>query len=240
MTTRIMFAGDIHGNLDHAEWLFEHASQNDVDVIIACGDFGYWPHYGWGKTFLNSVEKLALQSGIHMFWIDGNHENHDIIDELVAKHGSDKTIPLNTEWLQYIPRGCVFTIEDISIMGYGGGYSWDWDKRVEGVSWWRQELVDEDKVNELPENKVNILVTHEAPMGKVISYKDNIAISVLQRKLVSEIQRKSQPDLHVCGHHHTRENWKNGKTDVHVLGRDEMEDESVMMIDVSGSEITIV
>lgn len=232
MNTRVMFAGDIHGNLDHAEWLFGHGVENDVDVIIACGDFGFWPHYGWGKTYLNGIERLARESGIKLYWIDGNHENHDIIDELVAENGSENLIPIGSDWIQYIPRGCRFTLGSKTIMGYGGAYSWDWKHRELGLSYWKQELINEYKIDEIPEEKVDILVTHEAPFGKEISYKDEIPISIRQRELVLEIQNKVNPDLHVCGHHHTRENWQSGITDVHVLGRDDMADESVLIMDI--------
>lgn len=231
MTTRVLFAGDIHGNLEHAEWLFGHAVDNNVDTIIACGDFGYWPHYRWGEKFLRAIEKMAVATDIKFYWVDGNHENHDLIDILVEENGADAPIQMGKNF-HYIPRGCVFTIGSKKIMGYGGAYSWDWDRRELGISYWSQELINEYKVAELPEQKVDILVTHEAPLGKKISYKDQIAISVRQRELVSEIQQKVNPSLHVCGHHHTRETWMNGDTEVHVLGRDEMEAESVLIIDI--------
>jgi Icc-related predicted phosphoesterase len=232
MNTKVMFAGDIHGNLDHAEWLFGHAREQGVNVIIACGDFGYWPHYRWGEKFLNAVAEMAEKNDIKFYWVDGNHENHDLLDDLVETHGADNPIPMYNENMNYIPRGCVFTIGSKKIMGYGGAYSWDWKHRELGLSWWKQELINDYKVDELPEQKVDILVTHEAPLGKQISYKDDIAISVHQRELVSEIQSKVNPALHVCGHHHTRETWNNGDTEVHVLGRDEMEADSVLIIDI--------
>ena len=231
MTTKVMFAGDIHGNLEHAGWLFDHAVENDVNVIIACGDFGYWPHYRWGEKYLKAVARMAKKNDIKFYWIDGNHENHDLLDDLVNTHGGGKPIPMY-ETIHYIPRGCVFTIGSKTIMGYGGAYSVDWNRRELGISWWAQERINEYAVAELPEQKVDILVTHEAPLGKEISYKDDIPISVRQRELVSEIQQKTSPSLHVCGHHHTREIWQNGDTEVHVLGRDEMEADSVLIIEI--------
>ena len=52
----------------------------------------------------------------------------------------------------------------------------------------------------------------------------------------AQLQNKVNPSLHVCGHHHTRENWQSGITDVHVLGRDTMEDESVLIVDFERKE----
>ena len=239
MATRVLFAGDIHGNMEHAEWLFDYAVQNGVDTIISAGDFGYWPHYKWGKKFVNLVRTLAEKNQIKFYWVDGNHENHDLIDALVAEHGADEPIALESDWFYYIPRGARFEIDGAKVMGYGGAYSVDWKDRQLGVSYWTQELISEYKVAEMLGEKVDILVTHEAPLGKRISYKDAIPISVNQRVLVSEIQDKTRPSLHVCGHHHTRETWTTVHSEVHVLGRDEMEHESVLIVDIDNGNIAI-
>ena len=240
--TRVLFAGDIHGNLEHAEWLFDYATLNDVDTIIACGDFGYWPHYPWGRTFLKRVAELAETNSITFYFVDGNHENHDLLDELAKEHGTTQPIPVTDNGhLLWIPRGCVFTLDGYKVMGYGGAYSVDWEDRQLGRTWWKQELINDYAVMELPEQEVDILVTHEAPYGKRISYKDELPISVNQRILVSEIQNKVRPQFHVCGHHHVRETWIDEITDteVHVLGRDTMEAESVLLLDLKPFEVEL-
>lgn len=228
---RVMFAGDIHGNITHAKWLFSNAFDNKVDYIIACGDFGYWAHMKHGKKFIKEVARMAEQTNIKLYWVDGNHENHDMLDELARKHGELNPIPTPNEWVMWIPRGCRFDIAGHTFMGYGGAYSVDWDNRIEGYSWWRQELINEYAVDSLEPHKVDVLVSHEAPLGKRISYKDEIRTSVRQRELMQEIQDKVNPSLHVCGHHHTRKTWMNGDTEVNVLGRDDMHDESVLIRD---------
>jgi hypothetical protein len=37
----------------------------------------------------------------------------------------------------------------------------------------------------------------------------------------------------VCGHHHVQASWTNGGTEVRVLGRDGMNDLSVMLVDLA-------
>lgn len=227
-----MFAGDIHGNIDHAKWVIETAHHNGCTHVIACGDFGYWVHQPRGRKFVNSVANMAKTNGIKFLWVDGNHENHDILHDLTEEHGDSEPIDTPNEWLQWIPRGCRFQIGDTTFMGYGGAYSVDWKRRVEGESWWRGELINPYHVDELPDDHVDILVTHEAPLGKEISYKDDIPVSVAQRALVSEIVEKVTPDVVVCGHHHTRAKWNMGETEVNVLGCDGMKLESVLIYDV--------
>lgn len=234
--TKILFAGDIHGNMGHAKWLLKHAEKNDINVIISCGDFGYWPHYKWGEKFVNYIAETSTKLGITFYFVDGNHENHDLLEALALTHGTDKPIPVTQHGsLLWIPRGCVFTIDGYKVMGYGGAYSVDWRDRTEGTTWWRQELINDYAVDALEEQEVDILVTHEAPLGKNISYKDDIPISVNQRVLVSEIQRKVIPQYHVCGHHHVRAQWEDEDTgaEVHVLGRDDMGKDSVLILDTN-------
>ena len=243
---RVLFAGDIHGNTKHAVWVFQTAANNNCTHIIACGDFGYWVHLPSGRKFVDEIAGMAQRYGIKFLWVDGNHENHDILNGLLAQHGDTAPIPTPNDWVQWIPRGCTFQIGDNTFMGYGGAYSVDWMDRQEGMSWWRGELIDPDHVATLPFTKVDFLVTHEAPMGAELSYKDDIPSSVAQRELVSEIVDRVQPDIVVCGHHHTRERFNvvamgaDENTDevvirtveVNVLGRDTMEFDSVLIYDV--------
>lgn len=234
---RVMFAGDIHGNMKHAEWVIAHASANDCTHIISVGDFGYWVHLPFGRQFVNRVAKLAEKAQIKFLWIDGNHENHDLLRDLTDKFGTDNPIPTPNEWLQYIPRGCRFTIAGNIIMGYGGAYSVDWLQRVEGQTWWRGELINPFDVDLLDDEIVDILVTHEAPYnnGEKITYKDDIQVSIAQRHLVKEILDKVTPQYHICGHHHTRVDWVDRETltEVSVLGRDDMGDDSVIILDMA-------
>jgi len=231
-TARVLFAGDIHGNVDHLHWVFQKAQAENATHIIACGDFGYWVHMAFGRKFVNTVAKLAQQNNIRFLWVDGNHENHDVLHDLVTKHGDTNPIPTPNEWVQWIPRGCRFKLGTTTFMGYGGAYSVDWKDRTEGTSWWRGELINPYHVDMIERKHVDILVTHEAPFGHAISYKDDIPVSVNQRVLVSEIMEKVTPDIVVSGHHHTRVTWNDGETQINVLGRDEMGDESVLVLDV--------
>jgi Icc-related predicted phosphoesterase len=230
---RVLFAGDIHGDMGHAKYVFAEAKKQGCTHIIACGDFGYWVHLPQGEKFVNTVAQLAEKNDIKFLWVDGNHENHDLLNDLVDTYGDTQPIDTPNEWCQWIPRGCRFQIGDNIFMGYGGAYSVDWQDRVEGISWWRGELINPYHIDELSNEQVDILVTHEAPLGKQISYKDEIPVSVSQRALVSELVQKVTPCQVVCGHHHTREEWYiNDEIKVDVLGRDGMGEESYLVLDV--------
>lgn len=228
---RIVFAGDIHGNNDHLEWVMTEAAARGADLVYSVGDFGYWPHYASGQDFLRLAYDLADELDLPLLWIPGNHENWNRIDDLVAKHGTHAPIPtppkrlprhIPDDLVRVVPRGCVVEFNGVRLLGFGGAWSVDWAQRVKGKSWWPQECITPAMVDALADEPVDILVTHEAPQGPAISYKDDIVQSVLQRDLVSEIVAKTTPSLVVCGHHHVRERWVDERTgaEVQVLGRD--------------------
>lgn len=234
---KAMFAGDMHGNMDHAQWLFRKAFDLQVDTVIACGDFGYWPHYKWGQKYLDLIDQLTDMSGTTLMWVDGNHENHDLLDDLAANYGMNDPIPTG-ERSYWIPRGCTFQLGDLTLMGYGGAWSVDWENRSEGLSWWPQETINEEHVASLPSTKVDVLVTHEAPLSTksgILSYKDAIRESVDQRRLITEVAARVNPEVVFCGHHHIRETFRADtpyEPLVHVLGRDEAGRDSFFVMDM--------
>ena len=244
--TKILLVGDIHGNEQHAEWVLRTAAREGATHVIAAGDFGYWAHLSWGRRFLANVAGLANSLGITLWWVDGNHENHDMLEDLVAEHGDEHPIAIEAGNLWWIPRGATVEIAGLTIMGFGGAYSVDWDMRTPGHSWWAGELITREQVDRLAERReadprpVDILVTHEAPLGKKLTYKDRIPESVAQRALVSEIHALVKPALHVTGHHHVRETFGIDDAEVHVVGRDGMDDESVLVVEVENGRIVTV
>ncbi len=62
--------------------LYDLARSHDCDAILQLDDFGYWPHYSDGARFLKHVTHYAARSGVIVFWIDGNHENHTALAAL--------------------------------------------------------------------------------------------------------------------------------------------------------------
>jgi len=232
---RILFCGDIHGNATQLRFVYKTAEAHGCELIWSCGDFGYWPHMDRGRSFLDTVDVLEEMTGIPLYWTDGNHENHDLLDRLLLEHGDSAPIA-TSEGSSWVPRGCVVTLDGVTFMSYGGGYSVDWQRRTEGVSWWRQELVDEGHVLDVSDSPVDVLVTHDTPLGKRLSYKDSIPESVDQRRILTELVDRVQPRLVFSGHHHVRETFrtatpKGWDATVRVLGRDGMGRDSVYVFD---------
>lgn len=237
---KVQFAGDIHGNERHLEWVYAQADRYGVEAVIACGDFGYWPHYRNGIRFLKAAERLALETDIPLYWVPGNHENWDLIDEAVAQHGAESWIPTQigpraSQHLRLIPRGGVVELGDARILGVGGAWSVDWQHRILGESWWPQEVLTDEIVAGIAARvgQVDILVTHDAPLGVELSYKDDLPVSVAQRELVARVLDHHRPVLNVCGHHHRYAEWHDERSgaEVRVLACDDKGDDSILIIE---------
>src|SRR4051812_23913136 len=78
--TRIMIAGDWHGNLAHARKMIDLAHEKQVETIVQVGDFGWWPHYADMAPYIGRIDKALYRRNLHLFWLDGNHENFDDLE----------------------------------------------------------------------------------------------------------------------------------------------------------------
>jgi hypothetical protein len=188
---KILVAGDTHANERNIKRLMDTAARCGCQAVIQVGDFGYWPHETGGRWFLRNAEKMAWQKKIPLFWIDGNHENHAMIDRYLrdspssdrlvgiptaqltpkipgrGKSGqaSSPDVPKRTEdWLRYLPRGYRWEWEGVHLLALGGAWSVDREFRQPGRSWWPGETInDEDVVRACEGGRVDVMVTHDAP-----------------------------------------------------------------------------
>jgi predicted phosphodiesterase len=217
--TRILFAGDIHADRSHLEYLFRVAKRFDVDVLFALGDFGYWPRNAGGQRFLKGAVKLTEDSGIPLYWIDGNHEDHWALGNL-TRGVRGAFIPTKVPYydhhdnsnLLYVPRGHSWTWDGVSFMAMGGAYSVDKPSRTMGQDWFPEEsLSDDDVAYGKAVGKVDVMVTHDvssvAPiLEKLLLMKGRsyklIPEADANRRALEEIRLAVRPDVMVHGHYH--------------------------------------
>jgi predicted phosphodiesterase len=255
---RAVVAGDVHGNIDHLYMLLDVCESYEASHLIACGDFGFWPHMEWGREFLDEVELGCADRDVTLIWIDGNHDNHDVIAEMQSDPltGWDGELMRVSSHVWHCGRGAAFELGDLSCVGFGGAYSVDWMHRDEGVSWWAGELITREQVDAFRARAdaracasgragVDVLFTHEAPVAgghpasqgadDDLSYKDEIAESIAQRMLMAEVTDIARADVQFTGHHHVRRSFVREagghRTSVHVLARDTMGAESFYVLD---------
>jgi predicted phosphodiesterase len=227
---KILLAGDTHGDLPHVAYLIRCAAQEGCDRIVQVGDFGYWPHV---EPFHEQVAGAARSAAITVYWLDGNHENFDVLETAVDMEAPDPQPMLDNLW--YLPRASTWEWEGCRFMALGGAPSVDKAYRVEGESWWPQELLTEPQVERArSRGTADVLLTHDAPEGvcPIVTplYKGD-PLSQHHRQILSAVTESVQPKVLVHGHYHHRYTGAFGQTRVEGLGRNSQEELSWMVLD---------
>lgn len=203
---RVLLAGDTHGNGRWVGTLCELARQHGCDTILQLGDFGYWPHTDKGLRFLDQVDSHAERNGVScVYWIDGNHENHARLTEL--KPDKDGFVTIRNR-CRYAPRGHRWRWGQVHFGALGGAFSMDHKYRIEGVSWWPNEILTDADVERLGETPLDVLLSHDAPEGAPIRNfelppGDELLCLQVRERILQAVQA-TQPKLVVHGHWHRR------------------------------------
>ena len=198
----IYITGDIHGDPTRlSTGIFpEQKEMTKDDFVIICGDFGIiW------KVIESKEEKWWLKwlddKPFTTLFVDGNHSNFDRLYQYPAVDFHGGKAHKISDSVYHLMRGEVFDLQGKKFFTFGGASShdirdgildpvidadkirkWrnDYDKlfRINGVSWWQQELPSEEEMqnglNNLKANdyKVDFVITHCAPqtVASVFSY----------------------------------------------------------------------
>lgn len=164
---KCIVVGDIHSNWGHLNKLID---KKKPDYILQCGDFGWWPHmHGVAEKRRSGQPKAKPfnQFGIEnhdtkVFWVSGNHENWDDL------HCITDYTPLETQdGVTYCPFGTVLELQGKNILMVGGAESVDKEWRVEGQSWWRNEIISQEDMDNLPDCDIDVVISHTAPRNWV-------------------------------------------------------------------------
>ncbi len=146
---KILIVGDVHNMFGNLNILL---NRKKPDILIACGDFGYWP----GERGIKELYQIKVPKGCKVLWCDGNHENHWALRD----RKKDEIVPN----VIYMPRGSTYTLPDGRvIMFMGGAHSIDKHLRVVGVDWFPEETITQRDMQNLPDIVVDIFITHTCP-----------------------------------------------------------------------------
>ena len=166
---KIIIMGDVHADFGS---LNQFLNKKRPDIILQCGDFGWWPHrHGTDKISRNRrFDQYSVKpGGAKVYWCDGNHENHDDLQER-AKAAQGGAVEIPVPGCYYMPRGSVLTLPDgRNVLFFGGAMSTDQEGRTEGDSWWAAEV---PTIKDLEHaraqvaahgGRVDIVISHTAP-----------------------------------------------------------------------------
>lgn len=217
---RVLMVGDLHANTSAALAVVEHAASVRADLIVQVGDLGFWPRDPGGQKFLRKLAASLERHNLEMWFVDGNHEDHDKLGLLPLQ--PDRTAWLRNQhgnWsptIRHLPRGFRWMWGNTTWVAVGGAVSVDREWRTPGVDWFPQEELTDAQADQIvADGPVDVVVAHDAPVG-VAHLEDRLERAAdawpLGRVMASaEHQRRvgrvvegvgAQRVFH--GHHHTR------------------------------------
>lgn len=198
----IYVTGDTHG-LIHADKLYRFDFTYGDTVIIA-GDFGgVWYNNFRDNVTLDWYERL----GVNVLFVDGNHENHEALDNLPVVDWNGGKVHKVRENIIHLMRGQVYTIEGNKIFTFGGADSIDKLNRTVGISWWEREMPSYDEyvkgLINLDKNNwdVDYVITHSCPVQVMSKLLDEFYTTQLERYL-GDIDKELKFKKWYFGHFH--------------------------------------
>ena len=170
--SRIFITGDTHIPIDIKKlstknWE-EQKNLTGDDYLIIAGDFGLlWDAVEtreekyWTK-WLNNKKFTTL-------FIDGNHENFTRLNRLEKTSFLGGKVGVVSNSIFYLQRGEIYSINKKKFLTIGGAHSHDIEHRTEGLSWWKEEEINEDEKKHTIKNlekhnyEVDYIIAHTLP-----------------------------------------------------------------------------
>ena len=193
---KILAAGDIHGDSKLTERLVERAVQEEVDLVILCGDIT-----GENEKSDNLIGPF-LKANKRVLIVPGNHETIATADFLAEMYGI-KNI-----------HGYSVKYQDVGIFGCSGSNVGLFQLPEEEIFSLLKQ--GHDKINYLPKK---IMVTHVHPSGTIMERFSNfVPGSSGIKKAIDELM----PDLLLCSHVHEAQGIEEmvGKTTIINVGQE--------------------
>jgi Calcineurin-like phosphoesterase len=231
---QIAIVGDLHGNREWAGTIvrqlpvfLEHARPR---LILQAGDFGFRPSPA--SWMLRSLNRDLEQADAHLWFIDGNHDDHGQLG-LIARTRSALTPPYYiTDRVAWLPRGHRWTWHERTWLAVGGAVSLDragppcllckgrgcvtcdWEGRnalKEGSDWWpEEEITDSQEQQIIAGGPADVLFCHDCPAGVVHAFPDrptwwdpaDVARAEDHERRLQRIVDATQPGWIIHGHLH--------------------------------------
>ncbi|MBO5778969.1 MAG: metallophosphoesterase [Clostridia bacterium] len=203
------FTGDTHGSEDRFLLLASQGEKNwtEDDYLMISGDFGYlFLNNKRENVFLDMLEKKPYT----ICFCDGNHENFPAIYSYPEEIWNGGKIHRIRKNVIHLMRGQVYTIAGKTIFTMGGAYSIDKFMRIEGRSWWKEELPNNDEYREATRNleacgyKVDYILTHTMPTQMITSrlFKIPDPHDAELTGFLDWINETVEYEMWFCGHWH--------------------------------------
>jgi len=210
MAGKVFVSGDTHGAMGISRLgsrpFPQGKSLDKSDLVIILGDFGVpWvnPDVGADAYWLDWLEQKPWTTA----FIDGNHENFDILDSLEAERWHGGTVQRLRPSVIHLMRGQVYEIAGRTFFTMGGADSVDKAYRLPHISWWEREMPswEEYRQAELALDavgwQVDYALTHTCPANFMHAINPAFTNDELTRFLF-DVERRLRYGAWLFGHHH--------------------------------------
>lgn len=219
---RIFVTGDVHGRVIErlSNKNFQTAKRLDrSDLVFIAGDFGVI----WNLQE-SAEERYALD------WLDnrpfttlvvgGNHENWPRLHDLYHVEKFGVQLGYIRDNVFFVPNGTVIEYAGKKIFCFGGAMSTDRHMRVEGLSWWAEEIPSYAEMNFGTENlekhgyEVDIIITHTMPIRSIAMFSMEQGYHQERSadptaNYLSFIEEQTKFNQWFCGHFHKNRQYGN-------------------------------
>lgn len=169
----IYVTGDTHQNINikklTTDFFPEQKFMNKNDYVIVCGDFGcVWDNSNSDKYW----QRWFNNKNFTTLFVDGNHENFNLIKQYPISEWNGGKVQFITPSIIHLMRGEIYNIDEYSFFAMGGASSHDIEFRTENISWWKDELPNDQEY----ENAFKNLKKHNNKVDFIISHccSDNV------------------------------------------------------------------
>ena len=161
---RIFICADTHGLMDikKIKNLVQSKQPDLEDYIIICGDVGI----GWNEEITRALIYFYENLRTNILFIDGNHENFNELKNFTPEMWNGGLTHRISRSIRYLRRGQVFEICGKTFLTMGGADSHDFENRIEGENWFRDEKIKNEDINnalksvKIYNNKVDYVLSH--------------------------------------------------------------------------------
>lgn len=167
----IFLWGDIHGEHEVNSYTKFHRDNKkilDDNPVIFLGDWGFLWSEPRRKSEQYWIDWFSSKSN-KFYIVDGNHENHKLISELpIVEECGGKMRKLEDN-IFFMMRGEIYQIDGKTFWAFGGAMSIDKAHRIEGKSWWPEEVASYEEMQygidklESVNWKVDYVIAHTLP-----------------------------------------------------------------------------
>ena len=175
----IYLVSDIHGHI-RLNWLAEKLEKLNItssDHLVILGDAGIV----WSANEHLEVREYYDSLPCKVLFVDGNHENFDLLDAYPTTEFGGGAIHKITDNIFHLMRGEAYEIENKRIFVFGGGFSLKKLTNTSPIFVWDREMPSDEEYQNGIKNlvrldyQVDYVFTHVAPTSVAKQIGVNLA-----------------------------------------------------------------